>query len=132
MDIVISNASNKPIYEQIASQLRALIANGTLAQGTQLPSIRALANDLRVSVITTKRAYADLEAQGFIETVQGKGTFVAGANLELLHEERLRRIESLLAEAIDESAQAGVALDELHEMLDTLAESERDDHATSR
>ncbi len=71
MDIIISNASDKPIYEQITAQMKNLILNGTLAEGAQLPSMRALANDLRISVITTKRAYADLEAQGFIETVQG-------------------------------------------------------------
>ena len=76
MDIIISNASDKPIYEQITSQMKDLILNGQLAEGEQLPSIRALASDLRISVITTKRAYADLEAQGFIETVQGKGSFV--------------------------------------------------------
>lgn len=122
MDIIISNASGKPIYDQIASQLRGLIVSGSLAEGTQLPSIRSLANDLRVSVITTKRAYADLEAQGLIETVQGKGTFVAGGNLELVREERLRHIEELLAQAIDEGAQAGVSPSELHDMLDALTE----------
>ena len=90
MDIIISNASDKPIYEQITAQMKNLILNGTLAEGAQLPSMRALANDLRISVITTKRAYADLEAQGFIETVPGKGSFVAGGNMELLREERLR------------------------------------------
>ena len=83
MDIIISNASGKPIYEQITSQMKNLVLDGTLAEGTQLPSIRMLANDLKVSVITTKRAYADLEAQGFIETVPGKGSFVAGGNMEL-------------------------------------------------
>ena len=122
MDIIISNASGKPIYDQIASQLRGLIASGALAEGTQLPSIRALANDLRVSVITTKRAYADLEAQGLIETVQGKGTFVAGGNLELLREEQLRHIEELLSQAIEEGAAAGIGTSDLHDMLDALAE----------
>lgn len=84
--------------------------------------MRALANDLRISVITTKRAYADLEAQGFIETVQGKGSFVAGGNMELLREERLKHIEELMARALDEARSAGVAPSELHDMLDLLME----------
>ncbi len=122
MDIIISNASGKPIYEQITSQMKNLVLDGTLAEGTQLPSIRMLANDLKVSVITTKRAYADLEAQGFIETVPGKGSFVAGGNMELLREERLRRIEGLMAQAVDEAKAAGVLRDDLHDMLDLLLE----------
>lgn len=122
MDIIISNSSDKPIYEQIASQVKAHILSGTLAEGDKLPSIRALANDLRISVITTKRAYTDLEAQGFIETVPGKGSFVAGGNIELLREERLRRVESLLAQAVREARDAGVGTSELHSMLDLLAE----------
>ena len=122
MDIIISNASDKPIYEQITSQMKGLILSGTLAEGAQLPSIRSLANDLRVSVITTKRAYADLEARGFIETVQGKGSFVAGGNLELLREERLRRIEDSMGRAVDEAKAAGVEARDLHDMLDLLWE----------
>lgn len=124
MDIIISNANPKPIYEQITSQMKDLILNGTLTEGEQLPSIRALANDLRVSVITTKRAYTDLEAQGFIETVTGKGSFVAGGNFELMKEEKLRRIEASLESAVDEARGAGTPLQELHSMLDLLAESE--------
>ena len=92
MELIISNASSKPIYEQITAQMKNLILNGELAEGEQLPSIRALANSLRVSAITTKRAYADLEADGFIETVQGKGSFVAGGNAELIREEQLRQV----------------------------------------
>ena len=121
MDIIISNASGKPIYEQITSQMKNLIMAGDLAEGQQLPSIRALANDLRISVITTKRAYADLETQGFIETVQGKGSFVAGGNMELLREERLRHIEELLASAADEARSANVSIQDLHDMLDLVA-----------
>ena len=86
MDIILSNSSDKPIYEQITSQVKAQILSGTLAAGAKLPSIRALASDLGVSVITTKRAYADLEQLGFICTVQGKGCFVAEGNQELLRE----------------------------------------------
>ena len=124
MEIIISNSSNRTIYEQITSQIKAQILDGTLAEGQQLPSIRALASDLRVSAITTKRAYADLETQGYIETVQGKGSFVAGGNAELLREERLREVEGWLVKAID----AGRAIDltnaDLTEMLSTLMESD--------
>lgn len=123
MDIIISNSSNKPIYEQITSQMKDLIMSGALEEGQQLPSIRALASDLRISVITTKRAYADLEAQGFIETVQGKGSFVAGGNFELLREEKLRRIEDLLLRAIDEAQGADIERADLIDMLTLLIES---------
>lgn len=124
MDIIISNASDKPIYEQIALQIRDAILAGELTQGEALPSIRSLANDLRISVITTKRAYAELEAQGFIDTVQGKGSFVTGGNVELLREERVRQVEELLGKALDKAKVVGITTAELHEMLDTLAESD--------
>ena len=124
MDIIISNASDKPIYEQITAQMKNLILSGTLAEGAQLPSMRALANDLRISVITTKRAYADLEAQGFIETVQGKGSFVAGGNAEILREERLREIEERLLQAIEAGRALDLGDEELIEMMRTLLESD--------
>ena len=123
MEIIISNSSDKPIYEQISSQIKSAILSGERATGQALPSIRSLANDLHVSVITTKRAYSDLEALGFIETRQGKGSFVAGGNIELLREEQLRQIESLLQGALNNAESAGVSLDELHDILNTLAES---------
>lgn len=123
MEIIISNSSDKPIYEQISTQIKNAILQGELTTGQALPSIRSLASDLRVSVITTKRAYSDLEALGFIETRQGKGSFVAGGNLELLREEQLRHIEALLQEALTNAETAGVSLIELHDILDTLAES---------
>lgn len=122
MDIIISNSSGKPIYEQIVSQIKTGIMQGALKEGEQLPSIRALANDLHVSVITTKRAYADLEEQGFVQTVQGKGSFVTDGNAELLKEERLKAIEGHLQKALDEAAVADVPTEELHVMLDALAE----------
>ena len=115
MDIILSNSSDKPIYEQITSQVKAQILSGTL------PSIRALASDLGVSVITTKRAYADLEQLGFICTVQGKGCFVAEGNQELLRENQLCHIEELLAKAASQAEALGVTRDKLHEMLDLVA-----------
>ncbi len=123
MEIIISNSSDKPIYEQISTQIKNAILSGELTTGQALPSIRSLASDLHVSVITTKRAYSDLEALGFIETRQGKGSFVAGGNVELLREEQLRHIESLLQEALNNAETARVSLPELHDILDTLAES---------
>ncbi len=122
LDIIISNASTKPIYEQIASQIKAAIIAGDMPEGAALPSIRALANDLRISVITTKRAYAELEAWGLIETVQGKGSFVAGGNKELLREEQLKQVEALLAQAVGEAQAANISADEMHEMLDMALE----------
>ncbi len=124
MEIIISNASNKPIYEQITDQVKAAILAGELAEGEQLPSIRTLASSLRVSVITTKRAYTDLEAAGFIETVQGKGCFVAGGNMELIREERMRGVESLLMRAIADGRAAGLSDGELKEMFNLLMESD--------
>ena len=126
MEIVISNSSDEPIYEQIASQIRAAVIAGELAPDEQLPSIRVLATRLRISAITTKRAYSDLEAQGYIHTVPGKGCFVAGENLEFLREERLRMVEASLARAIEDARIAGVASAELKEMLDLLLEEEND------
>lgn len=126
MDIIVSNSSDKPIYEQIAQQISGLILSGDLAAGEKLPSIRALANGLHVSVITTKRAYSDLEALGFIETVQGKGSFVAAGNRELLREAGLRHIEELLSAAASEAARLGVSRKELHDMLDLMAEQPND------
>ncbi len=120
MDILITNASNRPIYAQIASQIQDAILCGELAEGEALPSIRSLANDLRISVITTKRAYAELEEAGFIDTVQGKGSFVTGGNRELLREGRLKRVEELLAQAIKEAGAAEVTGPEMHDMLDVL------------
>lgn len=124
MEIIISNSSNQPIYEQIVRQVKGQIMAGDLTAGEQLPSIRALANSLRVSAITTKHAYADLEAQGFIETVQGKGSFVAGGNAEILREERLREIEERLLQAIEAGRALDLGDEELIEMMRTLLESD--------
>ena len=121
MDIIISNASGKPIYEQITAQIKSQILSGALSAGDALPSMRTLAKELRISVITTKRAYADLEQLGFICTVQGKGCFVAEGNQELLRENQLCHIEELLAKAASQAEALGVTRDKLHEMLDLVA-----------
>lgn len=122
MDIIISTSGNKPIYEQITDQIKAAIVQGELSEGEQLPSIRALANNLRVSVITTKRAYVDLEALGLIETVPGKGSFVAGGNAELIREEQIREVESLMTKAVEKGRSIGLSDSELTEMLTLILE----------
>ena len=124
MNILISNANDKPIYEQIYTQIRNQILSGALPPGQALPSIRALAKDLRVSVITTKRAYEELERDGFLENVPGKGCFVAPQNKELLREAQLRRVEEKLSQAVDEARKGGFALSELQEMLNILYQGE--------
>jgi len=125
VEIIIRNSSDKPIYEQISSQIRDSILTGALAPGEALPSIRSLATSLRISAITTKRAYSDLEAQGYIETMPGKGCFVSAGNLELLREDRLRHVEALLARIIADARIAGLSAKELHEMLDLQLEEEK-------
>ena len=120
MDIIISNSSGKPIYEQITDQVKELIMAGALAAGDALPSMRLLAKELRISVITTKRAYEELERDGFLENVPGKGCFVAPQNRELLREAQLRRVEEKLTQAIEEARRGAVSLEELKEMLTEL------------
>ena len=124
MEIIIRNTANQPIYEQIYSQLKAQIIAGVLAPGEALPSIRALAKDLKISVITTKRAYDELESEGFLYTVAGKGCFVAEKNLDLIREQRLKELESCLASAVDLARVCGVTPEELREMLTVLLEEE--------
>ena len=124
MDIIISNASDLPIYEQISSQIKALIMNGTLKEGELLPSIRVIAKELKVSVITTKRAYADLERDGFIEVVQGRGSFVSSRNLDFIREEQLRNAEMHLQKAVEIAQVGNISLKELMEMLTLIYEGE--------
>ena len=124
MDIIISNAGGQPIYEQICRQIKGAIASGELQPGEALPSIRALARDLRISVITTKRAYEELERQGFLYTVAGKGCFVARENLELVRENSLREIERHLQAALELAGQCGLTAGEVQEMLRLLSEEE--------
>lgn len=125
MNIIISNASGRPFYEQIYAQIRAAILSGETAPGELLPSIRALARDLRVSVITTKRAYDELERDGFINTVAGRGCFVAERSAEWAREEQLRQIEEHLTAAVELASQAHITGGELLEMLRVAAEQER-------
>ena len=124
MEIYISNSSGVPIYAQITDQIRAKILTGELKEGEALPSIRQLAKDLRISVITTKRAYEDLEQGGFINTLPGKGSFVAPQNPEIHREEALRQVEQHLQDAIDAARRGGVGAEEVKETLNLLLEGE--------
>ncbi len=120
MNIQISNASNDPIYLQIKNQIKSAIISGKLKPEEQLPSIRYLAKELRISVITTKRAYDELEIEGFVNSVQGKGSFVSMQNKELIREEQLRKVEASLLDAIKQAELAGLSIDDLKELLETL------------
>ncbi|MDU5118625.1 MAG: GntR family transcriptional regulator [Clostridium botulinum] len=120
MEILISNASEQPIYEQILCQIKAAIIQGELKEGEILPSIRNLAKEVGVSVITTKRAYEELEKEGFVETVKGKGTFVAAQNKELLREKKIKIIEEKLNEVIEESKLLDISYEEILEILKIL------------
>ena len=124
MTIIIDNKSGVPIYDQIYSQIKAQIIGDALRQDEALPSIRSLAKDLRISVITTKRAYDELEAEGFRYTLPGKGSFVAPKNTELLREENLRRIEEHMREISALAVQSGLTRQELSEMYTLISEEE--------
>ena len=124
MEIIIRNTGGQPIYEQIYSQLKAQIIAGVLTPGEALPSIRALAKDLKISVITTKRAYDELEAEGFLYTVAGKGCFVAEKNLDLIREQQLKELEAHLTAAADLAKTCGLTVEELAGMLRVLLEEE--------
>ena len=117
MNILITNSGGVPIYEQIAGQIKSMILGGTLHEGDPLPSMRALAQDLRVSVITTKRAYEILESEGLIESFTGRGSFVAAQNPEMLREQNLREIEQHLSKAAEIAKRSGVDKHELAEIL---------------
>ncbi|MBG9980405.1 GntR family transcriptional regulator [Facklamia lactis] len=127
MNIQISNASSDPIYLQIKNQIKAAIISGDLKVEDKLPSIRFLAKELRVSVITTKRAYDELEHEGFLHSVQGKGSFVASQNTELIREEQYRKIEELLVQTIEKSKLVGLSIQDLKNLIDTLGGEENDD-----
>ncbi len=120
MNIIISNSSEEPIYEQIVRQIKEAILKGELEEGELLPSIRNLAKELQISVITTKRAYDELEKEGFITTIPGKGTYVAAQNKELMREKRLKIVEEKLVEAIIAAKAVNLSLEEIKEMLEIL------------
>ena len=122
MDIIISNAGDQPIYEQIYTQIRDQILSDKLSEGEPLPSIRGLATDLRISVITTKRAYEELEREGFICTMAGKGSFVAPKNTELIREANLKKIEAHMQEIYELAAGCGLEKKELLEMFALMGE----------
>lgn len=124
MDMILSNSSGKPIYEQIADQVKEQIMTGALEAGDALPSMRLLAKELRISVITTKRAYEELEREGFLQNVPGKGCFVAPQNKELLREAQLRRVENHLTQAVEEARKGAISLGEMEEMLQLLYQGE--------
>ena len=125
MEIIIYNTSETPIYEQIAGQIMGLILSGELKSGEALPSLRLLAKNLRVSVITTKRAYEELEQEGYIRSVPGKGCFVSSKSSQLLEEERLRVVEEKLAQVVETARKTGVSLEKMQEILETLYEEEQ-------
>ena len=120
MKIIISNSSNLPIYEQIARQIKNQIMSGELREGEPLPSIRKLAHELQISVITTKRAYDDLEREGFLDTVGGKGTFVSIQNKDLMREKKMKVVEDKLNEAVSQAKMLGIDLEALKAMLSLL------------
>lgn len=120
MDIIIRNTGETPIYDQITKQIKGHILSGALAEGEALPSMRVLARDLRISVITTKRAYEELEREGFITTVPGKGCFVAKRSLELVREDARRQVEEHLVRAVDTARAGGVSPAEVTQALELL------------
>ena len=124
MNIIISNSGNLPIYEQITNQIKDMIMRGELRGGDALPSMRALAKDLHISVITTKRAYEELERSGFIHTVVGRGSFVSDANTEVMKEEQYRKIEETLTEGVRLAKQSGISCEELQEILRMVYEED--------
>ena len=125
MDIIISNSSGVPIYEQIEEQVKSQIMTGELVEGEALPSMRVLAKDLKISIITTKRAYEDLERDGFIESVTGKGSFVKGINSDIVRENMMFTIQELIENAVDKAIIGKVSLEELQEMVGLLYEEKR-------
>jgi GntR family transcriptional regulator len=124
LNIIISNLSEQPIYEQITTQIKDLIIKGELKEAEMLPSIRSLAKELQISVITTKRAYEELERDGYITTVPGKGSFVAAQNRELIKESRMRIVEEKLIEAVNAAKSIGLTFDEMFEMLKLFYEED--------
>lgn len=124
MNLIISNSSNIPIYQQIKEQIRNKIIANELKKGEQLPSIRNLAKDLRISVITTKNAYEELEKEGFVQTIPGKGTYVTGKNVEIIREEQLQKIENLIDTAVSIAKISNISKTEMQNILEIIYEEE--------
>ncbi len=127
MKLIISNVSGVPIYEQIKQQVKAAILSGELKEEEALPSLRTLAKDLKISVLTVTRAYTELEQEGFVKNVQGRGCFVLGSGSELMKEQLIRKVENSLTEAIKAAKIANLSNEELHHLLDILLEANADD-----
>ena len=127
MKLVISNVSGVPIYEQIKQQVKSAILSGELQEEEALPSLRTLAKDLKISVLTVTRAYTELEQEGFVKNVQGRGCFVMGRGSELIREQLIRKVEEGLSEAISASRMANLSAQELHHLLDILMEDQKDE-----
>lgn len=127
MKLIISNVSGVPIYEQIKQQVKAAILSGELKEEEALPSLRTLAKDLKISVLTVTRAYTELEQEGFVKNVQGRGCFVLGSSSELMKEQLIRKVENSLTEAIKAAKIANLSNEELHHLLDILLEANADD-----
>ena len=126
MKLIISNVSGVPIYEQIKQQVKAAILSGELKEEEALPSLRTLAKDLKISVLTVTRAYTELEQEGFVKNVQGRGCFVLGSGSELMKEQLIRKVENSLTEAIKAAKIANLSNEELHHLLDILLEANTD------
>ena len=124
MKIIINHSSMVPIYEQIARQIKGMVLNGTLKEGDALPSMRLLAKELKISVITTKRAYEELERDGFIVSMTGKGSFVAGTDTELLKEARQKELEQTMEELVAQGKELGLSLEELMELMTIIYRGE--------
>ena len=127
MKLIISNVSGVPIYEQIKQQVKAAILSGELKEEEALPSLRTLAKDLKISVLTVTRAYTELEQEGFVKNVQGRGCFVLGSGSELMKEQLIRKVENSLTEATKAAKIANLSNEELHHLLDILLEANTDD-----
>ena len=127
MKLIISNISGVPIYEQIKQQVKAAILSGELKENDALPSLRTLAKDLKISVLTVTRAYTELEQEGFVKNVQGRGCFVLGSGSELMKEQLICKVENNLTEAIKAAKIANLSNDELHHLLDILLEANADE-----
>lgn len=125
MNIIISNSSNMPIFLQIKNAIKESIYNGDLTEAEQLPSVRSLANDLKISFLTVKRAYDELEKEGFIKTIPGKGSFIAPKNLELIKEEKLKEIQDLIEKIYEISKISNITANDVKEIFKIIFEEDK-------